>query len=64
MPGLEILWWAPVSYTHLVVAASTGSGAGVRAYGVYLQDLGLGLSLIHISRQTGSGKSKTVDAFV
>ena len=25
-----------------VVAASTGSGAGVRAYGVYLQDLGLG----------------------
>ena len=25
-----------------VVAAGTGSGAGVRAYGVYLQDLGLG----------------------
>ncbi|MEF2951312.1 MAG: hypothetical protein U0O20_01870, partial [Collinsella aerofaciens] len=25
-----------------VVAASTGSGAGVHAYGVYLQDLGLG----------------------
>ena len=25
-----------------VVAASTGSGAGVRAYGVYLQDLGIG----------------------